>query len=128
MERAEGYLQGLEREEAGASGRVRLSRGGCFGCCDSAPNIVVRRYPASDTLPPVDQDRLTLTEEENETVYSEVGESGPLGVASILSAHIERDEVLKEATLAVLQEKKDAANPVAARIRKLREERAAKKR
>lgn len=105
--------------------RVRLNRGGCYGLCDLAANVVVNRYTTAARLPPEDQDRLSLTERKNETAYAAVeGEE----MVQILRSHLEEDVVLTELTGAVRAPQRPPESPVAARMRELREKRARRSR
>lgn len=113
----------LEEHEGGD--RVRLSRGGCFGLCDLAPNVVVRRYASAARLPPEDQDRLSLTRRKNETAYSGLS---PEEVAQLLRAHLDHDEGLAQLTATAREAERPPEGPVAARMRALREKLEARKR
>lgn len=105
----------LEGHEEGA--RCRLSRGGCFGLCDVGANVVVRRFARRADLPPEDQDRLTLTERKNETVYSGLT---PDEVTEALRSHLEDDKVLEAVTRQRREKERPPEGPVAARMRELR--------
>jgi (2Fe-2S) ferredoxin len=62
------YAAAVEASQDPEAG-CRVLRGGCYGLCDSAPNVVVRQvaeHAASHAL----ADTLTLREDESETVYS----------------------------------------------------------
>ena len=103
------------------AGRVRLNRGGCYGLCDLAANVVVNRYASTTGLPPEDQDRLSLTERKHETAYAAVeGEE----MVQILRSHLEADDILKDLTGAVRGPQRPPESTVAARMRELREKRA----
>jgi (2Fe-2S) ferredoxin len=119
-EAAEAFLDGHP-----AGDRVRLSRGGCFGLCDLAANVVVRRYPSAGRLPPEDQDRLSLTKKKNETVYSGLDAAE---VTLVLASHLEDDTVVERFTSAVREAERPPESPVAARMRELREKRERNKR
>ena len=99
---------------AEAQGACRLLRGGCYGHCELGPNVVVRAH--EHRVPDADDDRLSLTEEPNETVYSGVT---PAGVALIIAAHREGRivrELTRDARLGALP----PTSAVAAKIRALR--------
>ena len=111
----------LDEHEAGD--RVRLARGGCFGICDLAANVVVRRYASAGRLPPEDQDRLSLTGKKNETVYSGLDKSE---VVEALRGHLDEDIVTDRLTSKAREAERPPESPVAARMRELRERRAKK--
>jgi (2Fe-2S) ferredoxin len=104
--------------------RVRLARGGCFGLCDLAANVVVRRYASPGRLPPEDQDRLSLTKTKNETVYSGLSAEE---VAEVLRAHLEEDTVVERLTSRAREAERPPESPVAARMRELREKKKKKR-
>jgi (2Fe-2S) ferredoxin len=92
----------------------RVLRGGCYGHCEIGPNVIVRAHEGA--LPDVDADRLSLTEEANETVYAGVA---PADVELVVKAHLAGRSVpqlTRDARLAALP----AASPVAEKIRALR--------
>ena len=92
----------------------RVLRGGCYGHCEIGPNVVVRAHEGE--LPDVDVDRLSLTEEVNETVYSGMA---PADIALVVKAHLAGravPDLTRDARLAALP----ATSPVAEKIRALR--------
>ena len=100
--------------EASVDGGCRVLRGGCYGHCEIGPNVVVRAHEGP--LPDVEDDRLSLTEAQNETVYSGVG---PAEVALVIAAHQQGTTVpalTRDARLAAMP----ATSPVAEKIRALR--------
>jgi (2Fe-2S) ferredoxin len=108
-------------EEQAQGGTCRVLRGGCYGHCEIGPNVVVRAHEGNDELPDVDVDRLSLTEEANETVYSGMA---PADIALVVKAHLAGRSVpalTRDARLAALP----AASPVAEKIRALRARRRA---
>ena len=107
--------------EHGADDRVRVVRGGCFGVCELAANVVVRRWPEGTRRPSTDVDRLSLTEAENETVYSLMH---PDDVDAVLESHLARDAVDETRTREARQDTLPPKTDVAARIRALRKARA----
>lgn len=97
-----------------APARCRALRGGCYGLCEIGPNVVVRRH--EESFPDSNVDRLSLTEEPNETVYAGVT---PAEFEAALSTHLDKDT----ATPALMREAREAQlppSPVAARLRTLR--------
>jgi (2Fe-2S) ferredoxin len=98
--------------------RCRVLRGGCFGLCEIGPNVVVRRHV--DQLPDPDADRLSLTQEDNETVYSGIQ---PADVGLFLRAHIDNDSKIEDLTREAREAALPPASPVAAKLRELREKR-----
>lgn len=103
-------------EGANESERCRILRGGCYGHCEIGPNVVVRAHESEGDLPDVDVDRLSLTEEANETVYSGMS---PADIDLVIAAHKAGRSVpqlTRDARLAALP----AASPVAEKIRALR--------
>lgn len=112
-------------DEHPAGDRVRLSRGGCFGICDLAANVVVRRFSSAGRLPPEDQDRLSLSKKKNETVYSGLSADE---VAVVLGSHLDEDAVVERLTSKAREAERPPESPVAARMRELREKREAHKR
>jgi (2Fe-2S) ferredoxin len=115
--RAHGHVDGTS---ADAADRCRVLRGGCYGLCEIGPNVVVRRFEQKKETPDDAVDRLTLTEAENETVYSRVA---PAEVAAILAGHLEDDEPVAALTREAREALVPPKNDVAARIRALREKR-----
>lgn len=98
------------------SDTCRVLRGGCYGHCEIGPNVVLRSYGPGEELPDVDADRLSLTEEPNETVYSGMT---PADIDLVLLAHLAGKKVpqlTRDARLDALP----AASPVAEKIRALR--------
>jgi (2Fe-2S) ferredoxin len=109
---------------AGAGGRCRVLRGGCYGLCEIGPNAVLRRHAGPAALPDPEVDRLSLTDAANETVYSGVA---PPDIDLILTSHLERDAPVP----ALRREAREAAlppgGPVAEKLRRLRAQRAARR-
>jgi (2Fe-2S) ferredoxin len=95
--------------------RCRILRGGCFGLCEIGPNVVVRRH--EHQLPDADADRCSLTDEENETVYSGMT---PVDVQAVLKAHLEEDAKVHELTREAREQALPPLSPVAAKLRALR--------
>ncbi len=96
--------------------QLRVLRGGCYGCCNTSPNIVVRRHEVEDehsVLPNTLLDRLSLTHQENEFVYGEVSGST---IDALVSAHVDHD---KSVASLLRQEKKPMS--VAERIERVRQ-------
>jgi (2Fe-2S) ferredoxin len=96
--------------------RCRVLRGGCFGLCEIGPNVVVRRW--LERLPDADADRLSLTNEANETVYSGIT---PADVGLVLRAHVEEDTAVEPLTREAREAALPPQSPVAAKLRALRE-------
>jgi (2Fe-2S) ferredoxin len=109
--------------ERGHSDRCRVLRGGCFGVCELAANVVVRRHLHGDKLPSPEDDRLSLTHRDNETVYSQVT---PESIVRILSAHLDEDRVDVTQTQTAREECIGTRSTVAERMRALRERRKAR--
>ncbi|MCP4502435.1 MAG: (2Fe-2S) ferredoxin domain-containing protein [Deltaproteobacteria bacterium] len=85
-------VDGEKKSEGNDAPKVRVLRGGCFGCCNTAPNVVVRRHEVEgggQALPNTLQDRLSLTLKSNEFVYGEVNAAN---LSSIVDAHLLHDE------------------------------------
>ena len=102
-----------------AAAGCRVLRGGCYGHCEIGPNVVVRAHEGP--LPEIEDDRLSLTEEANETVYSGMS---PADIALVIAAHRVGEtvpELTRDARLAALP----ATSPVAEKIRALRARRRA---
>ena len=104
--------------------RCRILRGGCFGLCELAANVVVRRHATRDDLPSTDDDRLSLTHRDNETVYSQVTAAS---IAQILRSHLDDDSAERSQTQAAREESIGTRSTVAERMRALRERRASQK-
>ncbi len=102
--------------------RVLLLRGGCYGLCDLGPNVVVRRYGPGEPLPSIDEDRLSLLEDDHETIYCGVTTAD---VDVVLGAHLDDDAPVVRLTRATKEATIPAASPVAAKIRALRAKRKA---
>jgi (2Fe-2S) ferredoxin len=100
--------------------RLRIFRGGCYGLCDLGVNVVVRRWPANKKQADEQDDRLTLTYADNETVYSMVQ---PDELIQIFKSHLEADKPIPDLTSEVREAKTVPESPTLARIRKLRQER-----
>jgi (2Fe-2S) ferredoxin len=100
-----------------SGGRCRLLRGGCYGLCEMAPNVVVRRWTSEGRLPDVSVDRLQLTGRGNETVYSRV--TAP-GLGRLLASHLEDDAPVEELTLASKEDEVAPESKTAASLRRLR--------
>lgn len=86
-------LHVLDDEGHDASRRCRVQRGGCFGCCNEAPNVVVRRFDDDAALPSLDVDRLSLTLRDNESVYSQVDDDV---LIEVLRSHLVDDDVVPQ--------------------------------
>lgn len=102
--------------------RVVLARGGCYGMCEIGPNVVVRRYGPDEPLPSLDDDRLSLTNRPNESVYCSV-RTGEAPV--IIAAHLDGDVPAVPLTRGVREAACPPKSDVAAKIRALRARRAA---
>ena len=111
-------------DENGQSEHVRVRRGGCYGLCDLANNVVVRRYEPSRDFPQEEADLLTLTHQTNETVYSTIGEDE---LEIIMNTHIANDAVVEHYTLAQREAETKPMSKTMERIRQLRSKRAAKR-
>ena len=98
--------------------RCRVLRGGCYGLCEIGPNVVVRRHP--DVAPDADADRLSLTHEANETVYSGMS---PADVEVVMHSHLAYDIEVPELTRDARERELPPTSPVAAKLRALREKR-----
>jgi len=98
--------------------RCRVLRGGCYGLCEIGPNIVVRRH--TDELPDPEVDRLSLTEADNETVYSTMATDD---VEKVLRSHLEADRSVLELTRDAREHALPPQSPVAEKMRLLREKR-----
>ena len=98
--------------------RCRVLRGGCYGLCEIGPNVVVRRHEGQ--RPDTEADRLTLTDEANETVYSGIT---PGDVESIVDVHLIEDGTLPDLTRDARERELPPSSPVAAKLRELREKR-----
>jgi len=103
--------------------RVRFLRGGCFGLCELAANVVVRRHRDHSALPSTDEDRLSLTHAPNETVYSQVGAEG---LSRLLAAHLDDDRADDTQTQRAREEAIGPRSTIAERMRLLRERRRAR--
>ena len=98
--------------------RARILRGGCYGFCELAGNVVVRRYRSARQRPPEDEDRLSLTGRDNEWVYATVA---PEDLDALLDAHLGEDRPIPR-LLADARERAVAPdNETAARLRALRQ-------
>lgn len=113
-----GHAHAIVDDNASVKGEqpsgCRVLRGGCYGHCEIGPNVVVRAHEG--VLPDADVDRLSLTEEANETVYSGIA---PADIVLVIKAHLAGravPELTRDARLAALP----AASPVAEKIRALR--------
>lgn len=102
--------------------RCRVLRGGCYGLCELAPNLVVRRYPNPERRPDASSDRLSLTHAENETVYSLLDPRGD-DVHRLLSAHLLNDRAETALTRQAKERDLQDDDSVAGRIRTLRRQR-----
>ncbi len=110
----------IANEAAAANApRCRVLRGGCYGLCELAPNVVVRRSEPTDT-PDVDADRLTLTGGTNETVYCTVHAPE---MTALLRAHLVDDKVEPTTTRETRERESPPQSEIARRIRELRERR-----
>ena len=105
------------RARAEARQGTRVLRGGCYGHCEIGPNVVVRVHQGE--LPDVESDRLSLTEEANETVYSGIT---PADVVLIIVAH-EAGGTVPQLTRDARLEALPPSSPVAEKIRALRAKR-----
>lgn len=97
--------------------RLRVLRGGCFGLCDMAANIVVRRWASPGRRPDPGVDRLTITARKNETVYSKME---PDTALVVLHTHLDDDEPAHELTLEARQDEIPPNSKTARNIRALR--------
>lgn len=112
----------LASEEAG--GRCRQLRGGCYGLCDIGPNVIVRRWAAEGELPSPDVDRLTVTDEDNETVYCGISIAE---LEVVVASHLEKDAAVPELTRDAREALLPPQSVVAAKLRALRAARERKK-
>lgn len=103
--------------------RVRFLRGGCFGLCELAANVVVRRHVDRSALPSTEEDRLSLTHASNETVYSQVSVDG---LAGLLRAHLDDDRPDEAQTQRAREDAIGPRSTIAERMRLLRERRRAR--
>ncbi len=101
---------------AGHGERCRVLRGGCYGLCEIGPNVVVRRH--TEQLPDPEVDRLTLTEQPNETVYSGMS---PADAEIAMNAHLVRDRGVPALTRVAREAALPPQSPVAAKLRALRD-------
>jgi (2Fe-2S) ferredoxin len=97
--------------------RVRLLRGGCYGFCDMAANLVVRRWASPGRRPDPGVDRLQITAKANETIYSK---STPEGAVRALDGHLDDDAATEELTLRAKESEIPPNSKTARNIRKLR--------
>lgn len=100
-------------------GRCQVLRGGCYGLCELGPNLVVREGPSAGGSDD-DADRLSLTGQEGETVYSGLR---PADVDRIVRAHAEGHGPIAELTREAREAARPAQSEVAARLRSLRQRR-----
>lgn len=107
----------LLRKRPDDEARCRVLRGGCFGLCDFAPNIVIRRWASRGRLPDPSVDRLSLTGRSNETVYSRVD---PDDLERLLRAHLDDDAPISSLTLIAREGAERPRSTVAERIWALR--------
>ncbi len=98
---------------------VAVLRGGCYGLCDIGPNVVVRRCAHDPNER--DADLLSLTGDNNETVYCGVA---ALDAPDIVNAHVTHDAPLVRLTRAVREKELEPTTPIERRMRALRKERA----
>lgn len=118
MNGSNGIAARAEELAAGAAdGRCRVLRGGCYGLCDIGPTVVVRRWPAEGELPSPDVDRLSLTDDDNETVYSGLT---PADLDVVVRAHLERDAPVPELTRDAREASLPPTSVLAAKLRALR--------
>lgn len=103
--------------------RVRVLRGGCYGLCELSANVVVRRWDSAADLPETSADRLSLSEQENETVYCEVVLEH---VPQMLQSHLRDDTALVALTREIKEVATTAPNSTAEQIRALRQRKGAK--
>lgn len=99
--------------------RCRVLRGGCYGLCELGPNVVVRPR-GNDDATELDVDRLSLTRQAGETVYSGVT---PPDVDRILAAHGRGGPPVAELTLEAREARIPPGSEVAEKIRALRRRR-----
>ncbi|HEY4222395.1 MAG TPA: (2Fe-2S) ferredoxin domain-containing protein [Myxococcota bacterium] len=98
--------------------RCRVLRGGCYGLCEIGPNVVVRRH--EHQRPDPDADRLSLTHDKNESVYSGMS---PADIDGVLHAHLVYDLDVPELSRLARERDLPPQSPVAAKLRALRERR-----
>ena len=112
------------RARAGAeahASRCRVLRGGCYGLCEIGPNVVVRRHHSDAgviQLPDVESDKLSLTDADNETVYSGIT---PADIDVVMAAHLVDDAHTAELTREAREQALPPLSPIAAKLRALRQ-------
>jgi (2Fe-2S) ferredoxin len=97
--------------------RLRLLRGGCYGLCEMAANVVARRWASPGRRPDPGVDRLTITGKANETIYSKMT---PDDALRALAEHLDEDGPLVELTLRARETDIPADSKTARNIRRLR--------
>lgn len=107
-----------------SGGRIRVLRGGCYGLCELGPNVVVRRHDA-DAATDITSDRLSLNNDEGETVYCGIE---PAHVDGIMRTHLAGVAPIAALTRAAREAALVPDGTVAAGMRRLRQRRRSTKR